>query len=103
MHRDEEPSLFIGFLPGSETRQVVLFPGGHVVADICVQEIETPTGDLPDRGWSAACALIRTLNNDGGWYIEEITEDGNGWWLKPHPDNPKSGLLVSRVSASPRH
>jgi hypothetical protein len=92
---DEERSLFIGFLPGSETRQVVLFPGGHVLADLCEHEIETPTADpLPDRGWSAACALIKTLNDGGGWYIEESTGDGNGWWLKPRPDNATPSITI---------
>lgn len=84
----EDVSLFVGCLPGEEMRQVVLFPGGEVLADVREQEIQTPTADsLPDQGWTAACALVKTLTDNGGWYIEEVTADGNGWWLKPRSES----------------
>ena len=102
MNDRENVSLFIGCLPGEVMRQIVLFPGGHVVADIREQEIETPMGDwLPDCGWSAANALIGTLTNAGGWYIEDVTDDANGWWLKPRTDTDASAVRFRGVDVIP--
>ena len=102
MSHGEDVSLFIGCLPGEEMRQIVLFPGGHVLADIREQEIETPMGDwVPDRGWSAANALIGTLSNGGGWYIEEVTDDANGWWLRPRHDSGAPSVRLRGVDVTP--
>lgn len=105
MNQDEDVSLFIGCLPGRQERQVLLFPEGHTLAHIPEQDIdiEIPAvGGVQDHGWIAACALIQTLTNGGGWYIEEVTEDGNGWWLKPRskPDGSPSSI-IKRLDVRP--
>jgi hypothetical protein len=83
MERPDEPTLFIGCLPGSDQRQVILFPAGDVIADICDQQIETPAGDLlSDSGWSASTALIQALTTYG-WYVDEIHDATVSVWLKP--------------------
>jgi hypothetical protein len=102
MDDSDNVSLFIGCLPGEEMRQIVVFPGGHVVADIREQEIETPMGDrLPDHGWSGAIALIGALSNTGGWYIEDVTDDANGWWLKPRKNTGMPGIRLRGLDVTP--
>ena len=92
-------SLFIGCLPGEERRQIVLFPGGRVLADLREQEHETPLGHVADNGWVASTALIGALTNGGGWYIEDVTPDANGWWLKP--SRPGSAAVRLGVEITP--
>src|SRR4051794_27464995 len=74
-------SLFIGILPGDNRRQVILFPDGQVVANICEHEIDTGGYRGSDRGMIAASALIGALRT-GGWYIDEMPHAG-AVWLKP--------------------
>jgi hypothetical protein len=82
---DDDVSLFIGCLPGEERRQIVLFPGGEVLAEIYEKEIETPVGSyVADRGSGAAAALIRALNGSG-WYIDHV-DHAAAVWLKPSRD-----------------
>jgi hypothetical protein len=79
----DEPTLFVGCLPGSDRRQIILFPGGRVLADLLDQQIETQAGDLiSDSGWSAATALIQELTSYG-WYVDEINDATISVWLKP--------------------
>lgn len=107
MHNDEDVSMFIGCLPGQEERQILLFPGGQVLADIRGQEVGTEWGisdRVDDHGWIAACELINTLTNGHDWYIEEVTEDGNGWWLKPRSEHkvPPGAMITGLdVDSSP--
>jgi len=93
----EEVSLFIGCLPGADQRQIVLFPGGRVLAEVCQSEIETPMGDVPDRGSGAAAALIRALNGNG-WYIDQV-DHAAAVWLKPNPRAHGPAIEIRGVSA----
>jgi hypothetical protein len=93
----EDVSLFIGCLPGADQRQIVLFPGGRVLAEVCQSEIETPTGDVPDRGSGAAAALIRALNGNG-WYIDQV-DHAAAVWLKPSPRAHGPAIEIRGVSA----
>jgi hypothetical protein len=81
MNVNEDVSLFIGMLPGADQRQLVLFPGGHVLADVRDEEIQTAGYLGSDRGMIAASALIGALRNSG-WYVEEMPNAG-AVWLKP--------------------
>lgn len=81
MSPDDGVSLFIGILPGSDRRQVVLFPDGHVLADLREQDIDVGGYCGPDQGLVAASALIGVLR-DHGWYVEEMTHAA-AVWLKP--------------------
>jgi hypothetical protein len=106
---DEDVSLFIGCLPGHEERQIVLFPDGQVIGDLRGREVGAEDGlgeVVVDHGWIAACALIETLTNGNGWYIDEVTEDRNGWWLKPRRGSRSSttiSLRGLRLGAPPPH
>jgi hypothetical protein len=88
MSGNEDVSLFIGMLPGADQRQLVLFPGGHVLADVRDEEIETAGYVGSDRGMIAASALIGALR-DSGWYVEEMPNAG-AVWLKPGLSVPAS-------------
>lgn len=88
MNGHDEARLFIGCLPGEEKCQVVLFPHGRVLAEICEEqrELELPDGGVThvsDRGLRAAHELIETLNNND-WHIEEVSTV-SAFWLKPTP------------------
>jgi hypothetical protein len=86
----DDVSLFIGILPGSDRRQVVLFPDGVVLADICDHRIETGSSVGPDQGLIAASLLIGMLR-DNGWYIEELTSAA-AVWLKPPPRHARADV-----------
>jgi hypothetical protein len=90
MNGNEDVSLFIGMLPGADQRQLVLFPGGHVLADVRDEEIETAGYVGSDRGMIAASALIGALR-DSGWYVEEMPNAG-AVWLKPGATTAPSNI-----------
>ena len=81
MRPSEDVSLFIGILPGAEQRQVVLFPDGHVLADVRDEQIEIPGYRGSDHGMIAASALIGVLR-DSGWYVDEMAHAA-AVWMKP--------------------
>jgi hypothetical protein len=85
----DDPHLFIGILPGADTRQVVLFPDGQVLADIREQEIQTGGYRGRDHGMIAASALIGLLR-DSGWCIDEMPHAG-AVWMKPCRPVPATG------------
>jgi len=89
-------SLFVGRLPGEDTRKLVVFPNGRVVAEICDQEIESPSGEvLSDRGAGAAAELITALQGSG-WYIEQM-EKPSAVWLRPAPSSADPVIAISAV------
>jgi hypothetical protein len=104
MNPDDNVSLFIGVLPGADRRQVVLFPDGHVIADLCEQEIDTGGYRGRDGGLVAASALIGALR-DHGWHIEETTTAA-AVWLKPgktvtsHAAESGSGALAGSTDGT---
>jgi len=81
MDGDGDVGIFIGILPGSDHRQLVLFPEGQVLADLRECDIQTAGYDGTDRGMIAASSLIR-LFRLGGWYVEEMPHAG-AVWMKP--------------------
>lgn len=98
----DDVSLFIGRLPGDESRKLVLFPGGRVVAEICEREVKTPSGEeRPDRGANAAAALISALNGCG-WYIDQMDKPSIVW-LKPSSSaEPGADIAIDSVNVDLR-
>ena len=90
MHPTEDVSLFIGILPGAEQRQLVLFPGGHVLADIRDEEIDTAGYRGSDRGMIAASALVGMLR-DSGWYVEEMVHAA-AIWMRPGSEGARENV-----------
>jgi hypothetical protein len=81
--RTQDVSLFIGCLPGEDTRRVMLFPEGRVIATVQVEQVQVDGYEGPDRGASASGALIQLLLANG-WYIEQMDRP-TSVWLKPGP------------------
>lgn len=90
MTQSDDISLFIGILPGADQRQVVLFPDGHVLADIRDQEIATAGYAGSDRGMIAASSLIAIFRS-AGWEIDEASNAG-AVWMKPRLRNLAGSL-----------
>lgn len=85
-------ALFIGCLPGEDSRRMVLFPEGRVLADIPSEQLDVDGYTGPDRGAAASGSLIRVLLATG-WYIDEIDRP-TSIWLKPGPQ----AAGMSRIS-----
>jgi hypothetical protein len=78
MKDNGDVSLFIGMLPGAGHRQLILFPEGHVLAELRECEIETAGYVGTDRGMVAASTLI-DLFRRSGWYVDEMPHAGAVW------------------------
>ena len=95
----EDVSLFIGCLPGEDTRRMVLFPEGRVVAEIRSEEIRVDGYEGPDRGAGASGALIKMLLAHG-WFIDQIDRP-TSIWLRPNPQSAnRAQLRIGGVDAS---
>jgi hypothetical protein len=95
----DDLSLFIGRLPGERARQIVLFPDGQVLADLYEETHEMGGLSLPDHGWEAALHLVKALVGRG-WYIDQMFEAADEFWLKPSgPPPSRDGLKILGVRA----
>jgi hypothetical protein len=93
-----EPSIFIGCLPGED--QVKLLVDGHTVAVFLPEEIMHPTSnDTLEHPWSNADRLMMALvNGKGGWTFSEdpVSTKGNGlsFWLVPRRTNAENPIRL---------
>ena len=102
----DEPSIFIGSLPGEE--EVKLLVDGRTVAVFLPEEIEHPKTHEPlKHRWGNADRLLMALvNGKGGWTLAEDPVCNGAsdisFWLTPKDTNLEAPIrLTMRIDKSP--
>jgi hypothetical protein len=90
-----EPSIFIGCLPGED--EVKLVVDGQTVAVFVPEEIAHPkTREAVQNPWGGADKLVFALvNGKGGWTLSHdpiANENGVSFWLRPRATNPENPI-----------
>jgi hypothetical protein len=91
----DEPTIFIGSLPGEN--EVKLLVDGRTVAVFVAEQITHPqTGELVHHPWGGADRLLFALvNGRGGWTLSDdpvANENGVSFWIRPRTTNSENPI-----------